>query len=283
MPTGTVLTIGSTSGSSVSNARTARFFDRAAWLGLEGGFGELRLGRQDTPIGAIVGNTAILGGQSYDDFSIASTFGNSKYRRADNAVTYVLPKLVDGLTAQLQYSLATGSSSAVGTEAPDNDTGKAYGIGLQYKAGAFGAGLGYSYAKANAAGTTKDKAVVAYASYDFGAAKLTGYINQDSTTGAAEDLRLYGVRVDVPVTKEFALQASVSQVKDQTKAAGLEDDATIVALKGTYSLSKRTAVYGLFTTVSNDDNVGLKVGSSAPMLTNGKSARGIAVGVRHAF
>jgi GBP family porin len=280
--------VGSSGNINSTNGQTVRFFDRAAWLGLEGGFGELRLGRQDTPIGAIVGNTAILGGQSYDDFSIINTsanpaFANSKYRRADNAVTYILPKLVDGLTAQLQYSFAVGSSSATGTEAANDDNGKAYGLGLQYRAGDFGAGLGYLNAKANTAGTVKDKSVVVYASYDFGPAKLTGYLNQDSTTGAAEDLRLYGLRVDVPVNKELALQASVSQVQDQTKGAAVEDDATIVALKGTYSLSKRTAVYGLFTTVSNDDGVNLRVGSSAPSLTNGKTSRGLALGVVHRF
>lgn len=251
-----------------------RFFDRSAWLGLEGGFGELRLGRQDTPIGAIAGNTSILGGQAYDDFKIVPTLAGNTARRTDNAITYVLPKLADGLTAQLQYS-----TRLTGNEAANDDTGKHYGLSVQYSANGFGAGLGYVNAKLNAPGTTKAKGVLLYGSYDFGVAKLTGYYNRDSQTGTAEDLKLYGVRVDVPVSEKLALQASLSQAKDTTKGAGVEDDANIIALKGTYSLSKRTSVYGLLTNVSNDAGSSLGIVSTPA----DKTSRGLALGVVHRF
>jgi GBP family porin len=52
---------------------STRFFDRAAWVGVAGGFGELRLGRQDTSIGLLAGNSSILGAQGYDDLKIAKT------------------------------------------------------------------------------------------------------------------------------------------------------------------------------------------------------------------
>lgn len=58
-----------------------------------------------------------------------------------------------------------------------------------------------------------------------------------------------------------------------------EDDATIIALKGVYALSKRTSVYALFTNVKNDDQVKLNVGQSA----DGKTARGFAIGLSHKF
>jgi predicted porin len=261
---------------------STRFFDRAAWLGLQGGFGELRLGRQDTPIGAIVGNTALIGGQAYDDTNIAGTFSAKTYRRTDNAITYVLPTLVEGLSASLQYSTAVGTSSTVGTETAGSDAGKQYGLGLQYAANGFGAGLGYINAKTNAAGSTKDKGILGYLSYDFGAAKLTGYYEKDSSSNTAEDTKLMGLRVDVPVTEAFAAQASLSKAKNVSKTTANDDDnATIFALKGTYGLSKRTSVYGLFTNVSNDKASNLSVGGVTTSAD--KSSRGLAVGVVHKF
>jgi GBP family porin len=275
--------VGADTGSSGSTSGgNTRFFDRAAWLGLEGGFGEIRLGRQDTPIGAIVGNTAILGGQAYDDMAIVGTFAasSSAFRRSDNAITYVLPKLADGLSAQLQYS-----TDVNGVEA-DNDAGKHYGLSVQYAAGPIGAGLGYLTAKSDADEDTKQKAILAYVSYDFGAAKVTGYLNQDDQTDADKKRKVYGVRVDVPVTDAFKAQVSLSQAKDIGFGATADNDAKILALKGTYSLSKRTSLYALFTHVSNDDGANLRIGASVPSVdapAAGDSARGLAVGVVHRF
>src|SRR5260221_366895 len=54
-----------------TGAQDSAFWGRSAWVGLEGGFGELRVGHQDSLIGAIAGNTYILGAQGYDDLKIA--------------------------------------------------------------------------------------------------------------------------------------------------------------------------------------------------------------------
>ena len=251
---------------------STRFFDRAAWVGVAGGFGELRLGRQDTSIGLLAGNSSILGAQGYDDLKIAKTFSGDGYRRTDNAITYILPKFVDGLSAQVQYS-----TQASGAEDADK-IGSHYGLNVQYAVGGFSAGLGYLQAKKT--DSVDDTGVLAYLGYDFGAVKVSGYLEQDKTDGMAEKRQLYGVRFDVPVGKDIKLQASVAQVKDQEMTANNEDDATIIALKGVYALSKRTSVYALFTNVKNDDQVKLNVGQS---VADGKTARGFAVGLSHKF
>ena len=256
-------------------ADSSRFFGRQAWVGVSGGFGELRLGRTDSSIGALVGNSSILGAQEYDDFKIAGTWAGGTYRRVDNAVTYVMPKLVEGLSAQVQYA-----TNGLGAEASGDKTGRLYGLNTQYTSGAFGAGLGYLYAKADAAGDKRNKARLVYLSYDFGAAKLTGYYNRDSSSDTAfKSRRLWGARVDVPLGSAFNLQASVSRAE---KSPNVDNDkATIVALKGIYSLSKRTSVYALATTVSNDDNVNYAVGGVVGV--NGERSSGLAVGVSHKF
>ena len=275
-----VLETGLKSDTGVSGSN-GRFFDRAAWAGLGGGFGELRLGRMDSSIGVLAGNTSLLGAQGYDDLRIANTFASNKYRRLDNAVTYLLPTLVKGLTAQVEYS-KQADSTVTGGETYGNDTGKTWGFNVAYAANGVVAGLGYVNGKENATGSRKDVGALVYAGYDFSVAKLTGYYNMDKTTDAAEIRRLMGLRLDVPVSKEFAVQASVAKVKNTTLTnRGDDDNATIVALKGVYSLSKRTAVYGLFTNVNNSDAASLGVASYAN--TAGNTARGLAVGVSHKF
>lgn len=251
---------------------STRFFDRAAWVGVAGGFGELRLGRQDTSIGLLAGNSSILGAQAYDDLKISGAFSGNTYRRTDNAITYILPKFVDGLSAQVQYS-----TQASGAENTDK-LGSHYGLNVQYAASGFSAGLGYIQAKNS--NTVDDTGLLAYLGYDFGVAKLSGYFEQDKRDGMAEKLQVLGARVDVPFGKDFKLQASVAQVKDQEMTANNEDDATIIALKGVYALSKRTSVYALFTNVKNDDQVKLNVGQS---VADGKTARGFAIGLSHKF
>ncbi len=262
---------------------STRFFDRAAWVGVAGGFGELRLGRQDTSIGLLAGNSSILGAQGYDDLKIAKTFSGDAYRRTDNAITYILPKFVDGLSAQVQYS-----TQASGAESTDK-LGSHFGLNVQYAVAGFSAGLGYIDAKESVKNTTVAKesdgtGVLAYVGYDFGVAKLTGYFEQDKRDLAAEKLQVVGGRLDVPFGKDFKLQASYSQVKDHSfsKTDTKGDDAKIVALKGVYTLSKRTSVYALFTNVSND--VGSTLALSGATLANGDdSSRGFAVGLSHKF
>lgn len=264
-----------------------RFFDRAAWVGIAGGFGELRLGRQDTSIGLLAGNTSILGQQGYDDLKIAKTFSGDAYRRTDNAITYILPKFVDGLSAQVQYSTAADYTKTDNGETAGSKRGEHYGLNVQYAANGFSAGLGYISAKNDVAGDIKDTGLLAYLGYDFGVAKLTGYFEQDKRDGAAEKRQVVGGRVDVPVGKDFKLQASYSQVKDHSFSATDTngDDAKIIALKGVYSLSKRTSVYALFTNVKNDDKSALSLDSKlvTTPATLGKTSRGFAIGLSHKF
>jgi predicted porin len=257
-----------------TGAAKSNFFDRAAWVGLSTGFGDVRVGRQDSSIGALAGNTAILGGQAYDDFKIAKTFSGDTYRRLDNAITYVAPTFVPGLSTQLQYSTkVSGAEDTTGN-------GKGYGLSAQYAAGPFGASLGYISVKT--ASGVKDNGLLLSGSYDFGAAKVIAYFEQDKTSKAAETSKLYGAKVVVPVATNFSLSAGLSKAKNVVKTNANDDDnATILAVKAVYDLSKRTSVYGLFTNVDNAKASTL--GVAGVTTAAGKDSRGLAFGVKHAF
>ena len=276
---------------------TYRFWDRAAWVSLSGGFGELRLGRTDTPIGDIAGN--VLSAQSYDDLKIVGTRAGNDYRRADNTITYFLPSLVSGLTASLQYSTANGYSSAAGAEttgsAAYGAAGKSYGLGVKYASGPISAGIGYEYAKdENAAtGSQSANATLGYVGYDFGFAKFTVYhdaetnVNYTATAANGSPRTLVtGLKAAVPFSPAFTLVAGASVVHNAkigvTGASASSDaDVQVVTVKGIYTLSKRTALYAMFTNLNNDTGSKLSFGDS--MTDFGKVSHGIAVGVRHSF
>jgi predicted porin len=272
---------------------STRFWDRAAWVSLAGGFGELRLGRTDTPIGDIAGN--MLSAQSYDDLKFTGARAGNTYRRADNTITYFLPSLVSGLTASLQYSTANGNSSTAGAEATgDNANGaatKSYGLGVKYATGPFSAGIGYEYAKdeGTATGSQNANATLGYAGYDFGFAKFTAYYdvetNPSALTTGSRRMNITGLKAAVPFTPEFTMIASGSIARNVV-ATTSNSDVQIFTLKGIYTLSKRTALYGMFTNVNNDVGSKLSIAtanSSDANMTAGKVSHGIAFGVRHSF
>lgn len=277
-----------------------RFWDRAAWVGIAGGFGDLRLGRIDTPIGDIAGN--VLSAQNYDDLKLLGTRAGVDYRRADNAVTYFLPTLVPGLTASVQYSTGNGTNSATTGEVPGSSYGKAYGLGVKYAAGPLSAGLGYEYARdevadtlANGSGSQKANATLGYVGYDFGVAKVTAYYDAESAplayaydatglaTGSNRRLTVLGAKVAVPVAPQFTVVAGLSEARNVLGDPSTDDNVEIVTIKGIYDLSKRTSVYGLFTNVNNAKNTKLGIYGGPAVSTPDKTTHGLAVGIRHTF
>lgn len=262
----------------------ARFFDRQAWVGLGGGFGELRLGRTDTLIGDIAGN--VLSAQPYDDLKLLPTRAGNDYRRADNSITYTLPTMVPGLTASVQYSTGNGNTAGATGETAGTDWGKSFGIGIKYAAGPLSAGVGYLNAKDESLATADDQkanATLVYAGYDFGAAKLTAYYDTETTPSAfaagTRRLTVGGAKLAVPFSPEFTLIVGGSAARNVEGNDAEGDNVKITTIKGVYSLSKRTSVYGLFTNVNNGALTGLGVIAAS----DDRTTRAFAVGVRHSF
>ncbi|RRS05572.1 porin [Aquabacterium soli] len=265
----------------------SRFFDRHAHVALIGSWGELRLGRTDTPLGLAAD---MAGTQAFDDLTIVGARGATRYRRTDNSITYLLPTVITGLSGQVQYSL--GSSGFGGSGLSDNRVtgdeatgGKTWGFNLVYAAGPFQAGLGYLKARDEniaVAGDQGANATMVLASYDFGPVKITAYANDETNTSVisgADHLRTLGAKLAVPVGQDLLLTAGASRTRGTTDARGDEDRVTIFSLKGVYTLSRRTSLYGWLVSVDNEDAA--NKGVIAPGA--GQSGRGLAFGVRHLF
>ncbi len=90
------------------------FFNRQAWLGMSGGFGEVRLGRQDSvPFQTMIGYD--FNGASNGVSSLGYTgVGPWARGRQSRSLQYILPTLVAGLSAQ--FGLVPKGNGAVGTK-----------------------------------------------------------------------------------------------------------------------------------------------------------------------
>jgi predicted porin len=248
-------------------------FGRQAYVGLAGGFGAVRLGRQYSPMDDVAG---MVGTKTYDVLSVVPIIGNGDYNRVNNAITYVTPSL-GGFAAQLQYSLG---EERVNTNT-SKDFGKQYSMHAMYSGGPFSAGLSVMRV-IDGNGTTAGKqgidAVLAVAAYDFGFAKFTGYYDQEDKLPGTAKMKVYGVSAAFPFGAT-TLAVGAAQAKNVTGSTASDDDANLFTVQLTHNLSKRTALYAHFTAVDNDASSAL--GFNGP--TAGSNSNGVQFGLRHRF
>ncbi len=266
-----------------SSLQGGRLFGRAAWVGVSGGFGEVRLGRHLTPIGIMTDETGPMSTKPGDIMTVAGTLGANSAYRTDNSLNYMTPNL-GGLTAHLQYSTQVNGSEVAGL---NKNVGQHMGLSVMYKGGPIVAGLGYLEIKDTVAevppslvgqGNQKATGLFVFGGYDFGVAAVKLAYNKDDLK-LAKDPTTVGVSVDAPLGP-VVLSAAFAMVKDSKGSdAGPSDDANIYTIQAVYSLSKRTALYAFYTGVDND--AGANLGFNSPALD--KRSSQIQLGLRHRF
>lgn len=258
--------------------------DRGAWVGLEGGFGEVRLGREYS--------TTFWSGFLFSPFGtggVGNGFGfanrvvaHGLTRQANpvwnsNSITYNTPRMA-GLQAHAQYAFDE-------QQAAGNNSGRSAGLRLNYSAGPLMAELAYS--DTDGFGVVRDhKSTVGGISYDFGVAKLMTNFGQEKATDAAS-----GAFVAKVTNFEIGAVAPVGPGRarisyNNTKIdLGTPTDQKITkfALGYIYDLSKRTAVYATVASLKNKN--GASSALNGPTSTNSVNGRstGYDVGISHVF
>jgi predicted porin len=264
-------------------AQGGRLFGRQAYLGVEGSFGTVRLGRQYSSIGNVAD---MVGTKPYDVLAVTKTLsgGNNggtltDVYRVDNAATYRTPSL-SGFTAEVQYSLTTN-----GAESSSKD-GRALSFNGIYANGPIRAALGYiALDDVNAAivGNQKRSELLVVAGYDFGVTNLTGYMTETevgtASAKAPSKMNVYGLSAAFPMGA-ITLTPGVAMAQDVNGGQSTaKEEAIFYTLQAKYDLSKRTALYSNITAVDNKD--GAQLGFNAPNL--GGTSYGVQFGVRHSF
>ncbi len=247
---------------------------RQSWVGLnQAGLGSLSLGRQNIPQYIVL--------DTFDPYgtgagSAASSGIVSTTSRSDNSI--VLKSASFG-------GFTVSAMAGLGETGTGNTAGNKYGLGAQYSAGAFAAGLALSQFKAADATKVDATYTLLTGSYDFGAFKVTGGVQRVNNLGGVATVdrteALAGVLVPVSTNGTFSAGVGTGTTED---LAGSR--ASQYTLGYIHALSKRTKLYAIGTVIQNGSGTKYTADAASgtgPTTTFGKDVSALQVGIRHAF
>lgn len=281
-----------------ANASSALQFNRRATVSLLGGFGEVRLGRDYTPtflvqvandpFGAVGVGTdqPLLQGTPG---LLSSTLVNGV--RASNQVEYFLPADLGGFYGNAIW--AQGENTSGPATASDGNT---TGLRVGFKTGPFdiaGAMTKTKYATATNNGDNTINTIGG--SWNFGVAKVSLVYNTNKVATTVGDVKTATWKVGgwIPVgagtiklgyskLKDKSPNSTTGVLADAAGTARALDGATQISVGYVHDVSKRTALYGTYSQISNKGNAQYTISSGVTPDYN-KSSSGLEVGIRHSF
>lgn len=258
-----------TDGSAIS-ATSA--FNRLAWVGLSGTYGELRVGRQKKPeylfLNGLVDPVAAK--------SIASPMNNFNTFsvRSNNAITYILPD-IHGLTGQVMVGLRDEKTS------PDNGL-QFYNVAARYVFGAYEFGAGYEQ-QDNATDTSTKTVVRLLGAYRHGPVRYYLSYNTESQSDRSEKRNIYGAAAGYAINPKNQLALMYGYAQDRT---GQGNNAQQVGAIYQHFLSKSTILYGAVALIDNKNQAAYTANGTeytGPDVEPGSFVRGIDLGITFKF
>ena len=241
------------SGGNASTLNGGNFW-RNAWVGLGGGFGDVRLGRILMPLQDVNG-----GYDAFDTGTVGSVHVNGLFNvatvRANSAIYYRTPAM-GGLFVHAAIAAGEGQlNSGALSERP-------MGFAAGYAAGPL------SVAAAMDRSAADLDTVGLYAKYKFGAMTLMGQYEKGDES-ATLSTKGYSISAVIPVGVG-RIMAGYARI-DPSGTGGTRSTHTKFGIGGEYNLSKRTLIYS---------DIGKRSGSG---LTSAQTSAMFDLGVRHAF
>lgn len=300
-----------------ASASLSAIADGATWVGLAGGFGQVRLGRMDQHyIYGVDEHSSRATPLTHWNVSLLSYINQTaiaRGSRTDNLIRYDSP-VVSGFSAGFGYSTAAISASGGGTydgcsAAPSLTSpsptcgldslakGDAIAANLGYAAGPIRAGVSFWNAY-NEPKTVKHASVRGWAGYNLGIVDIGVTIDQSSLTaagatngtqGAKTERMAYSIPVKAPVGPGTLLFTYT--VAQDAKVAGTKASNTgakYMVIGYDYGLSKRTSVGVSYAKLDNASGAAYAPFTGAslanqPALTVGQDLTSLYVGLRHTF
>ncbi|MFM7227171.1 MAG: porin [Betaproteobacteria bacterium] len=249
-------------------------FARQSFVGMQGDFGTLTLGRQYTsyfltlsqvadPFAAgLAGNAQnlMLPGSGNDITSLDRAI------RMDNAIKYATP-VFENFSAEIAYGFGEVPGKA--------DANRVVTASVGYDSKPLNVRLAY-YEKNNGTDTASLKSTLLAANYDFEVAKVFAAYSDNDWSGQGKSHNyLLGATVPYGAHKFIA-----SYIRADGRGTNARNDADQWGIGYTYSLSKRTNLYAAYGYISNDGAATYTVGNNSE---NGTSNKAFNLGLRHVF
>jgi predicted porin len=259
----------------VGTQTSTRFWHRRSTVSLLGGFGEVRMGRDYTPI--FWNNTIFdpfgtngVGSSTNVALFAAGPQATLTFTRSDNSIGYFLPSNIGGIYGQAMVAAGEGGP------------GRHIGGRIGWAGGPFNVAAAYGEQEVTPGGAVEGKAFNVGGSFNFGFATIMGYYAQEEVEGTAigtiEDKR-FTVGAIMPLGQgEIKIAYSLSE----RDIGATEPEAQQLAIGYVYNLSKRTAIYATGSVIDNDGGAAVSIPGGPGVGQNGKSA-GIQGGLRHSF
>ena len=250
-------------------------FARQSFVGLQGDFGTLTLGRQYTSYfltlnqvadpfaSGLAGNAQNLMLPPSGTTAITTT---DRAIRMDNAIKYATP-LFENFSAEIAYGF--------GEVAGNSDASRVITGSVGYDSKPLNVRLAY-YEKNNATDTGNLKSTMLAANYDLEFAKIYAAFADNDWVGQTKT-RNYLIGATVPFG---AHKFIASYIRADGRGVYAANDADQWGIGYTYSLSKRTNLYAAYGYISNDGAATYTVGNNSE---NGTSNKAFNLGVRHVF
>ncbi len=221
-----------------------RLANRQAWVGLAGRFGEVRLGRQNTPQFYMNGK--------YDAFTSATQgsgwnnlFGAPP--RVDNAIALISPSLGG---VKLQALLARGASGGA-APAPETASNQNLHFAAEYEQGPLYLGANHELIKAASATLSIRRSSVG-ASYAMTPRwTMFGAAGREQRPDGSLSTRLYSLSARWQWLPATSLAFGWAGLQDQRSGAG-HGDASELSVMVRQVLSRRTSIYSALSRLSQD-------------------------------
>jgi predicted porin len=231
----------------------AGFWGRESWVGLEGGFGKVRLGNMG-PTAAYFATADYISMHNHDTGTSSDAFYLYTGTPMNNAIAYATPTF-GGFQAELQVGLketnADGARNKIAL-AGNYDAGPLH-VGVSYAT----ANQGFDFSSLGGGAVTgKGKEFGVRGLYEFGPFTVGAYfINNKLDVDGGGELKRNAFRLSgmyVVGASEFHVNVGKA---GKIKANGTTvdgSDATQATIAFNYNLSKRTKLYTFYTKLSGD-------------------------------
>jgi predicted porin len=229
------------SGFSMANGAVGgALFGRQATVGLEGGFGTIKLGQNWTAFDDIYGSA----NSGFDSALSANRTWKNDYAysngtNASVAEIYYATPVISGFSAAFSTKL-TGNESAAEK--------KHAAVHVQYENGPIFAGIAYEKDD----GPVNLKNTLINGSYDLGVAKLMASYYQTKLDAGAKT-NSYQLGADIPLSAALTLSAGYAS----SSVSGVSGSSRGYSVAAAYALSKRTTIYGGVRGTNNEASMDL--------------------------
>jgi predicted porin len=246
-------------------------WQRRSTIGLQGGFGEVRFGRQKNPTGLNweqldpFGDTGMGSSSRLQQSSglIPTGGAYASFPRSSNSISYDTP----GTTGFFGTAFVAAGEGSLGN--------KYVGGRVGYRSGPLFAVL--AYGKTEVTSALDAKMTNFGATYDFSVVKLFGMYSTTEVGAAEQKNYLLGVSAPLgPVT----LRASYNKMDGEGSISNRS--AKHATVGGDYALSRRTALYANYSKISNSGPAAFTVATGSTLVP-GTGSSGYEVGLRHSF